>query len=92
MDGRNNVAHIYGDIGCIVDSTTELQNLRLFDEASFSFKTACNVFPVNLDINECKDSPCHQNATCTDRPGYYNCSCNEGFNGNVFDCRGIISI
>ena len=50
------------------------------------------MFPVNLDINECKDSPCHQNATCTDRPGYYNCSCNDGFNGNGFDCRGIIAI
>ena len=45
------------------------------------------------DINECEtNNPCHPNATCTNYPGTYQCSCQPGFTGkncyeNVDDCR-----
>lgn len=45
------------------------------------------------DIDECEtDNPCHPNATCTNYPGTYQCSCQAGFTGkncyeNVDDCR-----
>ena len=41
-----------------------------------------------LDIDECLEKPCHQNATCLNRLGYHNCSCNDGFRGNGFECEG----
>jgi hypothetical protein len=44
-----------------------------------------------LDINECEDYPCHQNATCTNSIGSFECDCNEGFNGTGFVCEGKIS-
>ena len=31
---------------------------------------------------------CHLNATCTNTNGSYNCSCNNGFQGNGFNCTG----
>ena len=31
---------------------------------------------------------CDENANCTNTDGSYNCSCNEGYNGNGFNCTG----
>ena len=42
-----------------------------------------------LDVDECvEQSPCDQNATCTNTPGAYMCTCNEGFTGNGATCTG----
>ena len=37
-----------------------------------------------VDVNECEAevSPCHQNATCTNTKGAYECSCNGGLVGD----------
>ena len=43
------------------------------------------------DINECESefsSPCDVNARCTNLPGSYTCSCNEGYTGNGKRCKG----
>ena len=44
------------------------------------------------DINECEleTYPCHFNASCTDTEGTFNCTCNEGFEGNGLNCTGTI--
>lgn len=43
------------------------------------------------DINECKrkNPPCHAQATCTNLPGTFNCSCNVGYTGDGFTCADI---
>ena len=53
----------------------------------------CHAFNI-ADINECEleRDPCHFNASCTDTEGSFNCTCREGFEGNGFNCTGIICI
>ena len=45
------------------------------------------------DIDECgeKMHNCHENATCSDVVGGFNCSCNTGFTGNGTFCEGKLS-
>lgn len=42
------------------------------------------------DINECSQNPCGANAICTDTPGSFVCSCQNGFAGDPF--RGCVDI
>ena len=43
----------------------------------------------SIDANECSDdNPCDRNATCTNFIGSYNCTCNEGFQGDGINCEG----
>ena len=48
----------------------------------------CN-FP---DINECmtREHNCHEDATCNNTKGSWNCSCNQGYAGNGTNCEGIL--
>jgi EGF domain len=39
-----------------------------------------------VDINECDDTPCHENATCTNSTGGFSCECNSGYDGDGFIC------
>ena len=48
-------------------------------------------FNCIVDVDECIQSPCGQNATCRNFPGSYDCFCNEGFEGNGLQCSGIPS-
>ena len=39
----------------------------------------------------CADTPCHPDATCADDTpvaGVYTCTCNDGFEGDGYDCSG----
>ena len=38
------------------------------------------------DVDECLDAPCDPNATCTNEPGSFACTCDEGFEGDGFAC------
>ena len=40
------------------------------------------------DIDECSLNKCHQNATCTNTKGSYNCTCKDGFVGDGKNCTG----
>ena len=49
---------------------------------------------LSLDINECDDDPCDDNAHCQNNNGSFTCTCQSGFTGNGFNCTGkwIVSI
>ena len=41
-----------------------------------------------LDVDECLlDNDCHQNSTCVNSEGSYNCTCNSGYFGNGKTCE-----
>ncbi|CAB4012521.1 fibropellin-1-like isoform X1, partial [Paramuricea clavata] len=43
-----------------------------------------------FDIDECcSNNTCHMNATCSDTPGSFVCTCNEGFEPSGDDCLDI---
>ena len=44
----------------------------------------------SLDIDECGDGTanCHSDATCTNTLGGFNCTCDDGFQGDGVDCIG----
>ncbi|PNF25788.1 hypothetical protein B7P43_G12126 [Cryptotermes secundus] len=44
-----------------------------------------------LDINECKDSPCHPSAECINDPGSYRCACPLGTVGDPFLDPGCVT-
>ena len=45
-------------------------------------------FKYIIDQDECcVGTFCHVNASCSDSLGDFNCSCNDGFNGNGTDCE-----
>ena len=51
-----------------------------------------NLINTSSDIDECSkgSDDCHDNATCIDTDGSYNCSCNSGYSGNGTYCEGNI--
>ncbi len=38
------------------------------------------------DIDECEFNPCCANAACENKPGSFECSCNDGYEGDGFNC------
>ena len=46
------------------------------------------VFLVLLDIDECSDGShtCDSNALCTNTDGSFNCICDNGYEGDGFNC------
>ena len=47
---------------------------------------------VPTDIDECDENldSCHDQASCTDGEGSYNCTCNTGYEGDGFNCTSAI--
>ena len=43
---------------------------------------------MSTDINECisGSAECHDNATCSNSDGSYECPCNTGFSGDGINC------
>ncbi|XP_077993150.1 uncharacterized protein LOC144447118 [Glandiceps talaboti] len=42
------------------------------------------------DDDENGDNDCHEDAICTNTPGSYECTCNDGYYGDGYDCKEII--
>ena len=42
-----------------------------------------------VDIDECMDTICHTNGTCSNTIGSYSCACNSGYTGDGKDCTGL---
>ena len=47
---------------------------------------------VSLDVNECASSNGGCDQICTNKPGTYQCSCNQGYISSGKRCQGIILI
>ena len=47
---------------------------------------------ILTDVNECtlQSDDCSEQASCSNTPGSYNCTCKEGFSGDGRTCAGII--
>ena len=45
---------------------------------------------LTLDDDECLDNShiCHADAVCTNTKGSYNCTCNNGYEGDGYNCSG----
>lgn len=54
----------------------------------YATEGSCNI--LILDKNECEPSSCHENASCKNIIGSYQCTCEKGFNGNGKSCTGLI--
>ena len=50
-----------------------------------------NVFTSLVDIDECNldTHNCDVNANCTDTDGSFNCTCNQGYEGDGVNCTGM---
>ena len=42
-----------------------------------------------VDVDECEQEPCSENAECLNTEGTFNCSCSTGFVGDGFSCSDI---
>jgi len=47
---------------------------------------------TQIDIDEClmNNGGCSTNGKCTDAIGSFTCACVSGYEGNGFDCFGIV--
>ncbi|XP_044169427.1 uncharacterized protein LOC114951006 [Acropora millepora] len=58
-----------------------------------NYKCLCKGFKgknCENDIDECSSAnECHQNATCNNTRGFYNCTCKDGFEGDGKNCTDI---
>lgn len=53
----------------------------------------CHCVIAATDLNECTDSGlCNKNARCINTEGSYECQCHDGFQGNGYNCTGILTI
>jgi hypothetical protein len=55
------------------------------------------IVPLHIkfaDIDECNDESdnCHDNATCRNNDGSFNCTCNSGYTGNGTYCEGLLRL
>ena len=52
------------------------------------------LYTLSTDINECisGSAECHDNATCTNTDGSYECTCDTGFTGDGFNCTSEIEV
>ena len=58
------------------------------------YSVPCKVNPtLCTDIDECvlKLNICHENASCLNIDGSFDCRCDEGYEGNGFVCTGALN-
>ena len=49
----------------------------MYPRNNFIILTVLEEPPICRDYNECQDSPCHPTAICGNRPGTFECYCDE---------------
>ena len=75
----------------VIKDTVEMESIVLVCEIQIC--TVKYLTSILIDINECVTgaNDCDSNATCTNTPGNFNCSCNEGYSGDGTFCFGKIN-
>lgn len=60
--------------------------------SSVKYIFGCHCMIVATDLNECGqgNGPCDKNAHCKNTEGSYECQCYDGFQGNGYNCTGIL--
>ena len=80
---------------CSVSICSPSNNMQCVSQTMFDCECKEGTLPTNssfcADIDECEDNPCDVTATCTNRIGSYQCSCEKGFLGNGTSCLGKFS-
>ena len=51
-------------------------------------------FLLVSDIDECQENTdnCHNNATCSNNEGSFDCQCIQGYTGDGTDCAGTVQV
>ena len=62
-------------------------------ESKYNFAIVCLLLFI-IDVDECADETdnCHDNATCTNNDGSYECECNVGYTGDGVTCTGTYTV
>ena len=45
-----------------------------------------------IDVDECQNEPCDQNANCTNMPGNFSCTCRTGYSGDGVSCSELKTV
>ena len=74
---------------CPVLNVTRVSSCLLFTDGQI-VDVPFHCYP---DIDECAigTGMCDTNASCTNTAGSYNCTCNNGFTGNGFNCSKYLN-
>ncbi|XP_028413545.1 uncharacterized protein LOC114536391 [Dendronephthya gigantea] len=76
-----------------MDSTRQI--IYIFDRRTATFQKSFRLDDIVKeitaveDLDECCGKYCHNNATCTNTPGGYLCTCKRGYAGNGRNCEDI---
>ena len=56
---------------------------------SFTIIITCELSILDIDECELGLAGCHNNATCLDTAGRFQCDCIDGYEGDGFNCSSI---
>lgn len=96
-----NIEFVTVQLNRIPGFTTEIVNIDSSRQRArvFISEQMCNTYTQYISqttiifsgSNECVEgnNDCSENAQCIDTPESFNCTCNDGFEGNGRICRGI---
>ena len=77
------------EMGSLAQVSTS-QILKTYRVTSVVIPKLLLEFCSSSDIDECQEqSPCDQNANCTNTPGSFTCTCNVGYQGDGLTCTGL---
>ena len=68
-----------------MDTAVQVQVLR--NKANKQLPYTVN---ITIDINECDNVTCGENAECVNTEGNYSCWCDPGFTGDGYNCTGLL--
>ena len=62
--------------------------MKRFVMVSYCIALIIDLTLKHIDINECMADNCDPNANCTNTPGSFTCTCNQGYTGDGRTCNG----
>ena len=70
--------------------TMEMDSHAIVNHIVIYLVSNANIISDVVDIDECFEGrdTCHSNATCMDTDGSFECTCDNGFTGDGYNCSG----